>query len=194
MSIPEKVELKNKFLAVRDAQDVSTWLRGSSMIRQRIFQSAAWKEADQILCYVSFGTEVDTQAMLKEATRYKKRLVVPIFDPRRPRRVELSELKRFSDLVPGKNPDILEPRGQGQVKVDPATVDLALIPGIAFDRQGGRLGYGSGYFDTLLALMPNAQRWGLCFESQISETPLPHEAHDIRMNVLVTEKAIHEIA
>jgi 5-formyltetrahydrofolate cyclo-ligase len=77
--------------------------------------------------------------------------------------------------------------------VDPSGVELALIPGIAFDRRGGRVGFGGGYFDRLLPQMPKAFRLGLAFSAQVSAVPLPHESHDIRMHAVITEKENLEI-
>ena len=72
----------------------------------------------------------------------------------------------------------------------PAQVELALIPGIAFDRQGGRLGLAGGYFDRLLSRMPKASRLALAFSAQVSETPFPLESHDARVHAIATEKEI----
>lgn len=69
--------------------------------------------------------------------------------------------------------------------VDPADVDLAIIPGVAFDEFGGRLGMGGGYYDRLIPRMPRALLVGLAFDEQLM-TGIPHEPHDIHMHVIVT--------
>ena len=74
--------------------------------------------------------------------------------------------------------------------VDPIRVQLALVPGIVFDKQGGRIGFGGGFFYKLLPKMPQAFRLGLCFSAQISAAPLPLESHDVRLQALVTENEI----
>lgn len=69
--------------------------------------------------------------------------------------------------------------------IDPADVDVALIPGVAFDELGGRLGMGGGYYDRLLPRMPQAFLVGLAYDEQVI-TGIPHEPHDIHMHVVVT--------
>jgi len=165
MAQPTKAELRKEFLAKRDTLDAVERKRHSSLIRQRVFQHAAWKNATTILCYVSFGSEVETGALIQEARRFKKRVVIPLHKPE-------------SRLEPPLNP---------------AEVELALLPGIVFDPQGGRIGFGGGYFDRLLPQMPKAFRMGLAFSAQLSAAPLPLESHDVRMNALITEKEVLNI-
>lgn len=144
-----------------------------------------------VLAYVSCGSEVDTRALIMEALKQKKRVIVPLTSPEG-RQAGLSELHRFSDLSPGPFKNVLEPGPTFRKRVDPSEVELALVPGIAFDRQGGRLGQGGGYFDRLFPKM-TALRWGLAYSIQIYPASLPMDAHDIRMDAIVTEEGILKI-
>ena len=99
MAQPTKAELRKEFLAKRNALDAADRAKHSSLIRQRIFQHPAWKNAETLLCYVSFSSEVDTHLLIQEALRYKKRVIVPLHDPVS-RETPLSELSRFSELGP----------------------------------------------------------------------------------------------
>lgn len=70
-------------------------------------------------------------------------------------------------------------------------VDAFIVPGLLFDKQGGRLGYGAGYYDKILSkARKNAIKIGVCYDWQLTETPLPQEAHDIPMNWIVTDKQV----
>jgi 5-formyltetrahydrofolate cyclo-ligase len=71
--------------------------------------------------------------------------------------------------------------------VDVSVVEWVTVPGLAFNRQGDRLGYGGGYYDKLLAIMPKAIRVGVAFSTQMS-SDIPLEHHDLRMDMLITEK------
>ena len=97
-----------------------------------------------------------------------------------------------TDLVPGRY-DIPEPR-EGLAPVDPAVIDVVIVPGSAFDRAGGRIGYGGGFYDGFLRrLRPAAPRIGIGFEAQLVER-VPREAHDLCVDLVVTEARTIETA
>jgi 5-formyltetrahydrofolate cyclo-ligase len=110
--------------------------------------------------------------------------------------LELFQLEHLDELAPGAM-GILEPRLELRRcfdrKVVPVDLDLIVTPGLAFDRRGGRLGYGKGYYDRLLhQIRADATKLAVCFECQlVPEIPLL--PHDIRMDVLVTEKAVYPV-
>lgn len=87
------------------------------------------------------------------------------------------------DLKPGPL-GILQPGERARV-VKPAAVELVIVPGVAFDVQGNRLGYGAGYYDRLLGDMPHARRVGVCFDEQVVRE-IPVESHDIPMHMIIT--------
>lgn len=77
-------------------------------------------------------------------------------------------------------------------RVEPGALDMVLVPMLAFDRQGHRIGYGGGYYDRFLAqLKPDCLRVGLCFDLGLSESPLPSKPYDITLNCVVTESVVH---
>lgn len=188
MAHPEKDRLRTHYTTTRDALDATARKRASSLIRQRLFQHPAWRDAEHILCYVSFRSEVDTHTILQEGIRFKKKMHVPIFHPLDTEQTPVAELKRWGDLVAHEKTGILEPRAEARALVDPATIQLVLVPGTVFDRQGGRIGFGGGYFDRLLPRMPQARWIGLAFSEQVHHEPLPRETHDIPMHHILTEK------
>jgi len=192
MAQPTKAELRKEFLKKRDALDPALRARTSSLIRQRIIQHPKWRAAGTILFYVSFGSEVETHTLLQEALRFKKRVVVPLHDAVS-KETPLSELTRFSELG-ASHRGVLQVMPEFRRTANPATIELALIPGIVFDRQGGRIGFGGGYFDRLLPKMPKAFRMGVAFCAQVVPAPLPLESFDARMQSLVTEKECIELS
>ena len=99
-----------------------------------------------------------------------------------------SLLKRWEELKSGAY-GILEPE---EIRaIEPHKIDVAIVPGIAFDFRGYRIGYGKGYFDRLLAKM-DAMKVGIAFDFQLVEE-IPHEKHDIKMDVIITEKRILQL-
>ena len=143
--------------------------------------------------YVSFGEELQTSDAIAEclAVDGPGRVVVPfcVGDT-----LGLWGLRTFEELEPGTW-GILEPsravrHEHCEQLVSPGTLDLIVVPGLAFDRSGGRLGYGKGYYDRLLAeARPDALRVGLCFDCQLIDE-VPSAAHDQRMDYLVTETGV----
>ena len=83
-----------------------------------------------------------------------------------------------------------EPSPERRIKINPEIFDLVIVPGVAFDRQGGRLGHGKGYYDRFLELT-SAFRLALAFDCQLLET-VPTELHDVPMNAILSESGIVE--
>ena len=185
-----KTEFRERFLKRRKALTPNQRSRASAAIVHHIIDQPAWKKAVVVLTYVSTGPEVETRALIEEALRSGKRVAVPLFDPQRKEETLLAELKRLEDLRPGTLQGIPEPDAHERHLIDPGDIDLALLPGVAFDEFGGRLGFGSGYFDRLLPHLTKAVLFGLAYEVQISDDPLPMEPHDHPMHAVVTEDEV----
>jgi 5-formyltetrahydrofolate cyclo-ligase len=149
----------------------------------------AWQQAGTIMSYVSFGSEVATPPLITAALAAGKRVAVP-FCVREGRRLIASEVLAFpDDLQPGTL-GILEPRPESLRPLAPELIDLVIVPGVAFDRAGNRLGYGAGYYDRFLAtLKPGAVTAGLAFAKQIVASVYP-EAHDRPVDMVITETEI----
>jgi len=140
-----KADLRRHYLEKQKQLEPAARKRDSAIIRQRVLRHPAWQDATTVLVYVSYGAEVDTHQILTEALQQKKRLIVPCVSKEGSMTL-LSQLHRISDLAPGFFKNILEPPPGKREIVDPIEVEVALIPGVAFDRQGGRLGPGRGAF------------------------------------------------
>ncbi|MFA5974843.1 MAG: 5-formyltetrahydrofolate cyclo-ligase [Elusimicrobiota bacterium] len=191
MGISTKTEIRARYIEKRNQLAPAVREQESAQIRECILQHPAWKEAGTLLLYVSCGSEVATHRLITEALEQKKRVIVPLISSDKNETL-VSELYRFSELFPGPFKKVLEPGPAFRKLVDPSEVELALVPGVVFDKRGGRIGFGGGYFDRLLPKMPQAPRWGLAFSIQIYPAPLPKEAHDMRMHVLITEQGLME--
>lgn len=101
------------------------------------------------------------------------------------KRLQMIEIKAWNGLKPGAY-GILEPAFNPKRLGDPEKLDLAVVPGAAFDRDGGRLGRGEGYFDRFLKEAGRAYKIGLAFKFQLVEK-VPSEAHDVRVDEVLTE-------
>ncbi len=146
-----------------------------------------YEGAGTVLLYVTaFPEEIDTGPMLRLALSSGKRLVCPRVD-RKARRLRLHQVDDLrTALIPGTL-GIPEPHPDSRV-VEPGQVDWVLVPGLAFDDRGYRLGRGAGHYDRLLpTLRPDVPRWALALDSQWIEA-LPVEPHDIPLDGIVSPR------
>ncbi len=182
-----KKEIRSTILKKRNNMLFSEVLEKSKRIKEQVLNLDEFKEAKIILFYISYDNEVYTHEMIKESLEIKKQVVVPKTDMNK-RTILCSSLTKWDDLSAGAY-NILEPRQESLNEVSPESIDLIIIPGIAFDCQGNRIGHGMGYYDRLLKKKMNALHLGLAFEYQIVEN-IPTEPHDVKVEKIVTEKRI----
>lgn len=182
-----KKEIRSLILKKRMSMSFSEIQKKSTQIKERLFQMDEFKNAETVLFYVSYDNEVGTHEMIKESFTMKKRVAVPKTDVTS-RTIICSSLVQWEDLTTGGY-HILEPRKGCISEVSPDSIDLMILPGIAFDLKGNRIGHGMGYFDRLLQKKNHAHHIGLAFELQIVENII-REKHDKKVEKIVTEDRI----
>jgi 5-formyltetrahydrofolate cyclo-ligase len=183
----EKQRLRKEILDRRKELSAAHRVVRSADILQRLFELEAVRSATWIHFYVSSGHEVETTGMIAHALSRGKRVSVPKMEPES-KRLILSELRDpVRELSPGPK-GIPEPKPEAFRPVDAHAMALFVIPGVAFDERGNRLGQGAGYYDRLLAnISDRIPIVGLAFELQIVKE-IPVGEHDIKVNWIVTEK------
>lgn len=181
----EKKEIRKAFLKERDALPTVEILRKSNDIISTLLSIKEFEEARKVLLYISFGSEVNTHGLIRLLFG-RKEVFVPIVDKER-KEIFISELRRWEELSSGAY-GILEPEKDYIRKGDVKEMEIAIVPGVAFDEYGYRIGYGGGYYDKLLKKMDGV-KIGIAYDFQILKK-LPHENHDVRMDKIVTEKRI----
>lgn len=147
-----------------------------------------YEKAGTILFYAAKGNEVRTRKAIESAIKKGKAVLLPITNMKT-REIELGEAKSYGELIRGEF-GILEPRQRSEIPL--WNIDMVVVPGLAFDREGHRLGYGLGFYDRLLHKLPQATKIGLAYDSQIVER-LPREKHDHPMDIVVMESRIVRI-
>ena len=135
-----KEKLRRKIKEKRNSLSKSEILEKSNRIKKRLFEQAEFRKAQNILFYVSYGSEVYTHDMIKESIGMGKNVVVPYSDIEK-RTLILSELHSWNELSVGSY-NILEPKKENIKEVAIAMVDMILVPGVAFDVTGCRIGQG----------------------------------------------------
>lgn len=175
-----KPSIRAGMLARRRRLTPASWSALSRLAQARFLETPEFSQASVLALYSSVGNEVATGEIHQAARRLGKRVAYPrVAD----RHLEFVEVASLAELNPGAF-GIPEPVGAA---LAPELLDLILAPGVAFDRQGFRLGYGKGFYDRFLHT--DGRRIcpvGFCFDFQMVDE-LPVEAHDVGMHMLITE-------
>lgn len=181
-----KRRLRRRVIEKRDAIPLEERRALSEAICARVIESPEFRSASFALLFASFGSEVDTTSLMAATLAAGKRLALPRVHPVT-RELELREVRSIErDLAPGLW-DIPEPVPGDCPEVALENIDFVLVPGVAFDRDGRRLGYGGGYYDRILArLSTGVPAVAVCFEAQLVGQ-VPADQHDRRVPILMNE-------
>jgi len=189
-----KDELRTQALRRRRAMSAGECHAASLLIAERAGAHPAVQKAHTIMAYVSRRGEVDTHELIRQWLREGRRVCVPRTEPATRVMQALAISDMDADLAPTGRLRILEPRPGHGLAVAPEAIDLHVIPGLLFDRDGRRLGHGAGYYDRFLSrAAPAAMRMALAFDWQIVDA-IPAEPWDIAMRLIITESMTLEIS
>lgn len=184
-----KNEIRNHIRQQRRNQSPSIIQRKSKAIWESLSSLQEFNRAGTIAFYVSVAREgeVDTIPMIEESLALGKRTCIPRVA--RNFGLEFFEIRSMKDLNKG-NFGILEPTGGS--KILPQAIDMVIVPGIAFDKSGNRVGFGKGYYDKFLSKMEDeTQIIALAFDFQIIDGITPSK-NDVRVHKIITEIRIIE--
>jgi 5-formyltetrahydrofolate cyclo-ligase len=162
-----------------------------------LLQLPEYKAGNTVLWYLDCRSELRTRHALPRILNSGKRIVVPYctVDDSGQNKLGLWWLKAPDELVVGKWKILEPPRerwGESGREISPAQIDFVVVPGVAFGRDGARMGNGQGYYDRLLeSVRPDCPLVALCYECQLFDD-LIVDAHDVFMDKVVTEHAIYE--
>lgn len=180
----EKAEIRKYILAQRGAL-TSKYVSGNS---DRIFallvNLTQVKQAKNVMIYSHFANEVRTGKLAGWLLFHGKRVFLPVVNDDSLLAADIGstcfEMNCYGISQPEKETACFE---------DPSKIDLFIVPGLAFDRKGNRIGFGKGYYDDLLSKAPDAQKIALAYEFQILDE-ISAEPHDIKMDILITPKEV----
>ena len=162
-----------------------------------LLQLPEYQAANTVLWYLDCRSELRTRHALPKIMSSSKRIVVPYCttDERGDNKLGMWWLKALDELVIGKWKILEPPRerwGEAGREITAAELDLVVVPGVGFGREGARMGNGQGYYDRLLgSVRPDCPLVGLCYECQLFDD-LVVDAHDVFMDKVVTENAVYE--
>jgi 5-formyltetrahydrofolate cyclo-ligase len=187
-----KRELRARILRNRDAIPAEDREAASASIAATLSMREEFASSRTVLLTLPFGSEWDTRALLLAALARAKTVALPRVNLAT-RMLDICAITRLEhDAMPGYR-GIPEPCAHCEL-LDVASIDWVLVPGVAFDRDGHRIGYGGGYYDRLLPLLrADAHRVAGAFELQLVDH-VPAASHDVTVDAVVTEARSISIA
>ncbi|MDP4089106.1 MAG: 5-formyltetrahydrofolate cyclo-ligase [Bacillota bacterium] len=185
MNPEAKKELRQFIVRKRDEVAPALRQEWDNIIFDRLIDSEYYKRAEMIFTFVSFKSEVDTHRIIKRALEDKKIVCIPKIKSKE-KGIELYRINGMDELKPGYF-GILEPV-ESCPAVEAAAFDLILMPGVAFDRKGGRLGYGRGYYDRFLSKLDSeSDKIALAYHFQLLDS-VPVDIWDVLVDGIITEE------
>jgi 5-formyltetrahydrofolate cyclo-ligase len=182
-----KADIRQFMLAKRNAISKKQIKSKSSAIAKKLFSMPEFKRAKTIFTYISFGSEVDTKEIIKKSLSLGKTVAVPVADFKK-KNLTAARFSSFSRLKKSRF-GVPEPDLKKSMKIAASQIDLVIVPGVAFDVQCNRIGYGKGFYDTFLAKNPHIKNVGLAFGLQVLKK-IPATKKDRKVMKVVTEKRI----
>ncbi|MDQ4013419.1 MAG: 5-formyltetrahydrofolate cyclo-ligase [Thermoproteota archaeon] len=183
----EKERIRRSMLKMRNSVSQSEVFEKSNLIQLNVLRSNHFAISESLGVYLPIDNEVRTQEIIQRGLDSAKKVALPSIESNRMRFYQLDDrLLRESSLVIGKF-GIWEPHKRG---AEITKLDLLIVPGIAFDYGGARIGYGRGYFDRYITNAKVSFSLGLGYQFQLVSRPLPQSNFDQRINGLSTENGI----
>jgi 5-formyltetrahydrofolate cyclo-ligase len=179
-----KIILKN-----RDLQDRKTILKKSDIALDNIFNSGLIDKNMLIFMFVGFGSEIQTLEYIENLVNDGYKVCIPKVN----KITKKMDIYQFTsrEMLEESKFGILEPTISSKL-VNPEEIMVTITPGVAFSKDGYRIGYGGGFYDKFYFDYPNSIRIGVCFSLQIVDT-LEYESHDAKVNYIATEFGIQKI-
>ena len=176
----EKKELRKIIKERKAALSSEERRRLSHDVCRKVMETDVWQKARTVFLYMAMDDEVDTRELIADGTRNGKTVVLPtcVGD-----NLVLRVYEGEESMVKGAY-GIMEPTGRVMEEKDYGEIDLAVVPGVAFDKDGGRMGRGRGFYDRTLRKIPRCYKMGVCWEVQMVEK-VPMDEFDIKMNNVI---------
>ncbi len=180
-----KDELREEMRRLRRAMTAKEVNEKSGKIQHLLFGFDKYINAKTVMVYISAFKEPSTIEIIRDALNRGKRVIAPISDTET-ETITLSYLDDINDLKKSAygifEPSVIKP-------ADAAAIDFILVPGLAFDKRGNRMGFGKGYYDKLLCHTA-AEKTALCYGFQLLDE-IPSDEHDVPMNTIITEENLY---
>jgi 5-formyltetrahydrofolate cyclo-ligase len=181
--VNNKQKLRQHMIQKRKQLSTQYIKQSSKRICENLQHNFFYRQSRKILFYMSFNNEVDLRPAIEQAWEEGRQVVLPRVNVRT-KTMDCYHVTSFDELIISKY-GILEPEANESRIVDPAVLDVVVVPAVAFDKQGYRLGYGGGYYDRFFSRYRDCTRIGVAYPEQIVDTVYP-ESHDQKVDILIT--------
>jgi len=184
-----KDDIRNRVVTAIQTLSAEELTEKTSKIGNRLFEFANFLESNISLLYMPQKFAVDTTRIIQRCFDYRKIVALPVFNTEK-HKMQLFKVDEFeADMTLGPR-DILEPQPERCKVIPIERIDIAIIPGVALDEKGGRIGSGEGYYDRFIGKLPiTTRKVALSLECQIVQQ-VPMESHDKFMDIIITEDRI----
>jgi 5-formyltetrahydrofolate cyclo-ligase len=185
----KKQEIRNNIATILEDISDKEIAKKTKQIEDKLFEFANFLEAKIVLLYINNKTEVKSGNIIKRCFDFNKIVILPAFDIKK-HKMKLMKVDDLDNSLTTGQRGILEP-DINRCKIVPVDrIDLAIIPGVAFDEKGGRIGTGEGYYDRFIPkLSITTRKVALALECQIIQQ-VPVESHDKHVDIIITEERI----
>ncbi|MEN1759140.1 5-formyltetrahydrofolate cyclo-ligase [Anoxynatronum sibiricum] len=178
--------MRQQILNKRNQLSAEQVMSKSTLIINRLMKQPELHQSSNIMVYLDFRNEVKTDDLIQRLLEQEKQIFIPVTNPAT-HTLMVSQLEDpATDLEKGHF-GLLEPKSEALRPVAPTLIDLAIVPGLVFDYEGYRIGFGAGYYDRFLpSLRPGVPLISLLYELQLVDQ-VPREPHDVPVHFLITE-------
>lgn len=185
----KKQEIRDNIAKILEDFSDKEIAKKTKQIEDNLFEFANFLEAKIVLLYINNKTEVKSGNIIKRCFDFNKIVILPAFDIKK-HKIKLMKVDDLDNSLTTGQRGILEP-DINRCKIVPVDcIDLAIIPGVAFDEKGGRIGTGEGYYDRFIPkLSITTRKVALALECQIIQQ-VPVESHDKHVDIIITEERI----
>lgn len=184
-----KKEVRKKIRRLRDSLSEAEMRSKSDAMESSLWRLIHERQSESIMFYIAFGSEARTENGINRAIDDGKNVIVPLCSADEKGKLLPCHLLDLQSEVQEGTFCVLEPKPECQRPFPPEKIDLVVVPGLAFDENGYRIGYGAGYYDRFLPKCSNAIYVGLAYEMQMVECAFP-SAWDVPVHKIITEERI----
>lgn len=181
----QKNELRQNILKSRRMFSKTLIAEKSNTIAEKFLNWSLYQQSDSVMLYLAMSDEPQLDRLIEQMFESGKRVYIP-FLYNEWGKMDAAQIFGFDDIVVGKM-NLRTPNPERLKIIDPTDIDLVIVPGVAFDIRGVRLGMGAGYYDRFLSKATNAVKIGVTWDKTIVDC-LPSATHDISMDYLMSEE------
>lgn len=180
-----KNDLRKEYKKIRSSLDEEFVCNAAKKVCSLISSLDAFKNASTVMCYSAIGSELSLTHLISHAATEGKCVLLPVTDTAS-ETMHASVMENTDELSIGAY-NIFEP--SNRTPYDESKIDVVIVPGLVFSKNGYRIGYGKGYYDKFLSKNPHIYKIGAAFDAQLSDESFI-DIHDVRLDVIVTEKGV----